>query len=164
MKKILFIAIATLSLVSAAGCKKKGGGAEALGKLQETADKVCAAKDLASATKAQEEYAKWSADWVKTNPSDGKAAALSDADKKAFTDATKKLSDCYTKLASAGAGSPPGTPAAGSDTAPAAGSAAAPAAGSGEAPAAGSGDKPAGSDTAPAAAGSGDKPADGAAK
>jgi hypothetical protein len=156
LNKTLVVVVATLSL-SAAACKKKGGGGEALGKLQETADKVCAAKDLASATKIQEEYTKWAADWAKANAADGKAGALSEADAKAFADATKKLSDCYAKLGTAAtppAGDPPATPpAAGSDTA--AGSAAAGSAAGSAAAAAGS-DAPA----TPPAAGS----ADGSAK
>lgn len=147
MKKTLFIALTTLSLATAAGCKKKGGGGEALAKLQETADKVCAAKDLAAATAAQEEFAKWSTEWAKNNPAGDKAAAPSEADTKAFADATKKLTDCYTKLASAGAATPPATPPAAGSADPAAAPAAPadPAAGS-AAPAAGSAD--------PAAAGS----------
>ena len=145
------ILIVTLVALALPGCKKKGGSSEPLAKLQEAADKVCAAKDLPAATKVQEDLAKWSADWTKEH-GEAKATEVSEADAKAYADATKKLTDCYTKLtaasASGSAAAPPDQPA---------GSAATPPtepAGSGSAAAA-----PAGSAAAPT-----DKPADPTAK
>ena len=151
MKTKLIVVLVALAAFTT-GCKKKGGAGEALTKLQDTADKVCAAKDVATATKAQEEYAKWTADWAKDHAGEAKAADVTEADAKAFADATKKLSDCFTKLSAGGdkpAGDKPADPASAGDK-PAADKPA------GDKPAA---DKPAADK--PAADKPADKPADG---
>jgi hypothetical protein len=155
MKMKLLVALVALATFPA--CKKKGAN-EALAKLQETTEKVCAAKDLATATKVQDEYVKWTQDWAKDHAGEGKAAEVSEADTKAFGDATKKLSDCFTKLSTGD--KPAGDKPAGDKPAgdkPAGDKPADPSAS--EKPA---GDKPAGDKPAdPASAGSAAKPADG---
>jgi hypothetical protein len=155
MKKISIAFLAAMSLASF-GCKKKGGSGEAIAKMTEFKDKMCACKDKACTDKVSEDMTKWGQEQAK-NAGD-KAAAVSEEDTKKMAAVTEEMTKCMTKImtdAAAAAAPPaaPAAPAAGSDTAaPAAGSAA---------PAAGSAD---GSAAAAPAAGSADGSAAGSAK
>ena len=60
---IAFMAVAALTSV---GCKKKGGGAgEAMAKMAEFKDKMCACKDKKCADDVQDQMNKWSAENAK---------------------------------------------------------------------------------------------------
>src|SRR5258706_6489185 len=84
------------------GCKKKSGGAEALAKLNELADKMCQCKTPDCAATVSDEFGKWGASQTKGD----KPAELSQDDAKAMGDAQKKYSDCMsTAMAGGGSGS-----------------------------------------------------------
>lgn len=150
MKKIAFVFLAAMAVLSFAGCKKKGGVAEAMAKMEGFKNDMCACKDgdkacaekVANAMKAYGES-------MKGKEPDEKS--VSDADKKKMMDMMGEMGKCQTKAMGMGgdmAAPPAGgaaPPAGGGDTA---GSAAA-------APPAGGGDmkKDDGSAAAPAAGG-----------
>jgi hypothetical protein len=96
----LALALLTIGTLSAACGGHGNGAAEGLKKLDEAATAVCAAKDLAAATKAQADYTAWATEAAK-KVGDGKQAAMSEADAKAFADHSKRLADCLAKLAAA---------------------------------------------------------------
>ena len=79
-------------------CKKKGG--DAIAKMTEFKDQMCACKDKACADKVNEEYAKWAADAAKA--SGGGAQNMSADEAKKFSDVGLAYSECMTKLATAG--------------------------------------------------------------
>lgn len=61
MKKIAFVFIAALAVLSFAGCKKKGGVAEAMAKMEGFKKDMCACADKACAekvSKAMDDYTK----------------------------------------------------------------------------------------------------------
>jgi hypothetical protein len=134
MKKISFAFICAMALLSFTGCKKKSGAGEAMAKMSEMTDKMCACKDKACSDKVQEDMAKWTAEQAK-NATGDKAAKVSDDDMKKMAEVSKKYGDCMMKAM--GAPDMGGTPPAG--------------------------DKPAGDKPADPAAPAGDKPADPAA-
>jgi hypothetical protein len=139
MKNLSIAILAALSLLSFAGCKKKGGGSDAVAKMTEFKDQMCKCADKACAEKVTEAMTKWSSDMAKE--SGDKAAKMSEDDTKKATAVSEEMSKCMTKLMAA-APPPP---------APADPAAAAP-------PPAG--DKPADPAAPPAAPPAGDKPAD----
>jgi len=149
MKKISIAFVAAMALASF-GCKKKGA-AEAMGKMNDFRDKMCACKDKGCADKVNDDYTKWMQDMAK-NASGEKATATNEEDAKKMADAATKYQECYTK----NSGGEGGSGAMGSGAAEPAGGSAAPAGGSAEpaggsaAPAAGSAE-PAGGSAAPAA-------------
>jgi hypothetical protein len=57
MKKISIAFLAALSLASF-GCKKKGGGAEAVARMTEFKDRMCACKDKACVDKVNDDMTK----------------------------------------------------------------------------------------------------------
>ena len=142
MSKITIAFLAAVTVASF-GCKKKGGGAgEAMAKMGEFKDQMCACKDKACADKVQDAMNKWSAENAK-NAGD-KQEKPDDKTMKEMQDVGTKYGECMAKAMGGGdmGGGGGGSAAAGSDT----GSAAA-----------------AGSDTgsaAPAAGGGGDLPAE----
>ena len=145
--KHLTIALMAAAAFTSVGCKKKGGGAgEAMAKMSEFKDKMCACKDAKCAQGVQEEMTKWSQDMAK-NAGDKKPEAMSEEDTKKYSEATTQMAECAQKAMSADAGGAAGSAAPAGDGSAAAGSAA-PAAGSADgsaaaAPAAGGGDLPA---------------------
>lgn len=148
MKKISIAFLAAMSIASF-GCKKKGGGGDALAKMTEFKDKMCACKDKGCADKVNDEMMKWGQEQAKN--AGEKSAATDGEEAKKIAAVSEEFSKCLTKVATAdmggaaaGGSAAPAAPAAGGD------GSAAPAAG-GAAPAAGSAD---GSAAAPAAAGS----------
>jgi hypothetical protein len=130
--KNLTIALMATAAFASVGCKKKGGGAgEAMAKMGEFKDKMCACKDAKCAQGVQEEMTKWSQEMAK-NAGDKKPEPMSEEDTKKYTEATTKMAECAQTAMSAGGGADPGSAAA------AGSGSAAPAAGSGSAaPAAG---------------------------
>ena len=135
MKKIGFLFAAALAVTSFAGCKKKGG--DAMAKMGEFKDHMCACKDgdKDCAMKVQKEMA----DYAEANK-DMKDQKMSDEDMKKAQDIGMELAKCSAKAMGAGAmggamggdhpagdkpaGDKPAEPAAGGSAAPAAGSAA----------------------------------------
>jgi hypothetical protein len=137
MNKLMIAFVAAVSLLSVAGCKKKGGASDAIAKMEGFQKQMCDCKDKACADKVQEDMTKWGTEAAKTANKDDKPDP--DMVKKSGEIMTK-YTECMTKLMTASmggdkpAGDKPADPAA-------------------------AGDKP----TDPAAAGdkpAGDKPAD----
>jgi len=130
MNKLTIAFVAAASLLTVAGCKKKGGS-DALAKMEGFSKQMCDCKDKACADKVNEEMTKWGTEMAKNA---GKGDEKPDPEMaKKSADIMTKYTECMTKLMMAGAGG-------GGDMA---GSAAA-----------GGGDK--GSDTGSAAAGGSD--------
>jgi hypothetical protein len=154
MNKLMIAFAATMALASF-GCKKKdgaGGSGEAMAKMTEFKDKMCACKDAACAKSVSDEMTKWSQDQAgKTK----EPVKMSEADQKKATEIGTAMGECMQKasMPAAGSGDMAGSAAAGS------GDMAGSAAGSA---AAGSGDM-AGSAAGSAAAGSGDAAGSGSA-
>jgi hypothetical protein len=143
MKNLSIAILAALSLLSFAGCKKKGGSGS-IAKMGEFRDQMCKCADKACADKVTEAMTKWGQEANKEGAD--KAAKMSEEDTKKAQAVTEEFLKCQQKLMAAAAPPPPAapTPPAG-DTPPAAPPA---------------GDKPADPAAAPPA---GDKPADPAA-
>ena len=141
MKNLSIAILAAVSLFSFAGCKK-GGAADAINKMSEFKDKMCACKDKACADKVSEEMNKWGSE-----QKGDKEAKVTEDDAKKMAAVTEEFSKCMTKLMMPDTAAPP--PAAPAGDKPA--DPAAPAA-----PAAPAGDKPAD----PAAPPAGDKKPD----
>jgi hypothetical protein len=143
MNKLSIAFLAAVSIASF-GCKKKGGAGEAMAKMSEFKDQMCACKDKACADKVQDSMNKWSAENAKS-AGDSKDKP-DEKTMKEMQDVGTKYGECMAKAM--GGGGDMATPPAGGS---ADGSAAA-------APAGGSAD---GSAAAPAAAGGGgDLPAE----
>lgn len=131
MKNLSIAFVATLSLLSFAGCKKKAdsGGGGAMAKMVEFKDKMCGCadkKDKDCAQKVTEEMTKWAQDSAKNNPA---AATPNAADAKKMEEVGKQLGECTTKammpdaggtMADPGSGSAAATPTEGSGSAAAA--------------------------------------------
>ncbi|HEX2685350.1 MAG TPA: hypothetical protein VHN14_01965 [Kofleriaceae bacterium] len=139
MKNLTIAFLAAVSLMSFAGCKKKGGG-DMVGKYTELKDQMCKCTDKACADKVV-------ADMAKMAEASAKEAKAPDPEEaKKYEPIMKQYTECMTKALGGGnmMAPPPGDKPAGDKPA------AAPA-----------GDKPA--DPAAAAPPAGDKPADPAA-
>jgi len=78
MKKISIAFLVAAALVSF-GCKKGGGSGNAIAKMTEFKDKMCACKDKACTEKVTEEMTKWGQEQAKTMDKDSK---LSEEDTK----------------------------------------------------------------------------------
>lgn len=133
MKNLTIAFLATASLFAVGACKKKGGGdaGEAVAKMTEFKDQMCACKDKACADKVQESMTKWSQDMA-AKAGDKKEAKTDEATMKKMTEVGQQYGECMTKAMSAGATAPEGSAAAPEGSAAPApeGSAAPPAAGS----------------------------------
>jgi hypothetical protein len=138
--KNLTIAFMVATAFAAVGCKKKGGAGEAMAKMGEFKDKMCACKDKKCADDVQDQMNKWSAENAK-NAGD-KPEKPDEKTMKEMQDVGTKYGECMAKAM--GGGDMTAPPAGSGD-----GSAAAAPAGSGD-----------GSAAAPAAAGGGDLPAE----
>ena len=93
MKNLSIAFLAAVSLMSFAGCKKKGAG-EAIAKMGEFKDKMCACKDKACADKVSEEMNKWGQE----QKGGDKEAKVSEDDAKKMAAVTEEFSKCMTKL------------------------------------------------------------------
>jgi hypothetical protein len=154
MNKLMIAFAATMALASF-GCKKKAGTAgssEAMAKMTEFKDKMCACKDAECAKKVNDEMTKWSQEQQgKTK----EPVKMSEADQKKATEIGTAMGECMQKASAPAAGSDTGSAAAGSDTGSAAGSAAGSDAAGSAAGSAAAGSAAAGSAAAGSAAGSG---------
>ena len=139
MKNLSIAFLAAVSLMSFAGCKKKGGGGEAMAKMSEFKNQMCACTDKACTDKVAGDMQKWQADMAK-EMGGKEPEKMNDEDMKKSAEISKAYADCQAKFA---APPPPPAPPAGDKPADPA------------APPAG--DKPAD----PAAPPAGDKPAAG---
>jgi hypothetical protein len=143
MKNLSIAVLAALSLLSFAGCKKKGGG-DAIAKMTDFKDQMCKCADKACAEKVTEAMTKWGQDMAKEGGD--KEAKISEEDTKKMASVTEEMTKCMTKAMMAGA-TPPAAPPPGDKPADPAAAAAPP-----------PGDKPA--EPAAPAAPPGDKPAE----
>jgi hypothetical protein len=143
MKNLSIAVLAALSLLSFAGCKKKGAS-DVAAKMAEFRDQMCKCTDKTCADKVTESMAKWTQDNAKEGSKE--AAKPTEEDMKKMTAISEDYSKCMQKVMIASAPPPPAAPAGDKPADPAA------------APPAG--DKPADPAAAPPAAG-GDKPAAG---
>jgi hypothetical protein len=117
MNKLMIAFVATLSLFTVAGCKKKGGGAagEALAKYEAWTKAMCACKegDTACAKKVTDEQIKWGEEQAKNAD---KNAKVDPKEAEEMATKMKPIMEEFTKC-SMKAMTPPaagGTPAAGS--------------------------------------------------
>ena len=146
MKNLSIAVLAALSLMSFAGCKKKGGASDTIAKMTDFKDQMCKCADKACAEKVTEAMTKWGQDMAKEGGD--KEAKISEDDTKKMASVTEEMTKCMTKAMMAGAMTPPAGDKPADPAAPPA------------APAAPAGDKPA-DPAAPAAPPAGDKPAGG---
>jgi hypothetical protein len=132
------LTLLAVSLTFATACKKDGGGGDAIAKMTELKDKMCACKDKGCADQVTQEMTRWGADH-KT----AEALKLSAEDQKKLVGVTGDMTTCLTKITTAAAAAAAGSAAAGSGAAGSgaaaggSGSDAASAAGAGSAAAAG---------------------------
>ena len=105
MKNLSIAFLAAASLFTVGACKKKGGGdaGEAMAKMSEFKDQMCACKDKACADKVTEAYTKWGTDMA------SKAGANKDMKPdpemaKKMGEVTQAYTECATKAMMAGAG------------------------------------------------------------
>jgi len=138
MKNLSIAFLAAVSLMTFAGCKKKGG--DTLAKMTEFKDRMCKCADKACADAVVADMNKWQAEMPKE---EGKESAKPNEEE---TKVSKAYAECMTKLMAPAMTPPPAAPPAGDKPADPA------------APPAG--DKPA-DPAAPPAAPPGDKPAAG---
>jgi hypothetical protein len=106
MKNLSIAIVATLSLLSFAGCKKSGGGSNAVAKYTEFKDQMCKCTDKACADKVTEAMTKWTQDFQKESSGD-KAAKASEEDTKKMTSIMEDLAKCQAKVMAAAAPPPP---------------------------------------------------------
>ncbi|HEU4733699.1 MAG TPA: hypothetical protein VFT22_37655, partial [Kofleriaceae bacterium] len=73
-------------------CKKEGAG-DAIAKMSELKDKMCACKDKACADQVAQEMTRWG-----TEHKAGEASKLSEEDQKKLVALTEDMTKCMTKL------------------------------------------------------------------
>ncbi|HET9622722.1 MAG TPA: hypothetical protein VFP84_15220, partial [Kofleriaceae bacterium] len=95
MKKLSIAFLAAMSIASF-GCKKKGGGGDALAKMTEFKDKMCACKDKACSDKVNDEMMKWGQEQAKN--SGDKAQATDGEEAKKIAAVSEEFSKCLTKI------------------------------------------------------------------
>jgi hypothetical protein len=137
MSKLTIAFLAAVSIASF-GCKKKGGAGEAMAKMGEFKDKMCACKDKKCADGVQDEMNKWSAENAKS--AGDKPEKPDEKTMKEMQDVGTKYGECMAKAMGGGdMATPPAGDGSGSAAAP-------PAGGSGEGAMNGGTDKPAAGD------------------
>jgi hypothetical protein len=108
MKNLTIAFLAAISIMSFAGCKKKGGGADMMGKMTEFKDAMCKCADKACADKVQADMAKWSADMAKE--AGDKPVTPSEEDMKKMAPISEEMGKCMSKAMMAGMTPPPAAP------------------------------------------------------
>src|SRR3954464_9742656 len=98
--KHLSIAFMAAAALTSFGCKKKGGAGEAMAKMTEFKDKMCACKDKGCADKVQDEMNKWTADNAK-NAGD-KPEKPDEKTMKEMQDVGTKYGECMAKAMGGG--------------------------------------------------------------
>ena len=105
MTKLMFACVAALALTA---CPHKSNGtADALSKMTEFKDKMCACKTPACATDVTNEMTKWSQSVPKEQ---GDKAAMSPEETKKFTAISEELSKCSADAAKVAVPEAPPTP------------------------------------------------------
>jgi len=140
MSKLTIAFLAAVSIASF-GCKKKGGAGEAMAKMGEFKDKMCACKDKKCADGVQDEMNKWSADNAK-NAGD-KPEKPDEKTMKEMQDVGTKYGECMAKAMGGGETPPAGDGSGSAATPPAGGSGEGAMNGGDNKPPAGGGDLPA---------------------
>jgi len=110
MKNLSIAVLAALSLLSFAGCKKKGGS-DVSAKMAEFRDQMCKCTDKACADKVMESMAKWTQDNAKEGNKE--AAKPTEEDMKKMTAISEEYSKCMQKVMAAATPPPPAAPPAG---------------------------------------------------
>src|SRR5215510_13457987 len=100
MKNLSIAILAALSLLSFAGCKKKGG-ADMIAKMTEFKDQMCKCADKACADKVTADMTKWTQDKAKEGGDNKEPAKLSDEDQKKFQTVNEDFTKCMQKLMAA---------------------------------------------------------------
>ena len=106
MKNLSIAIVAALALLTFAGCKKSGGGSNAVAKMTEFKDQMCKCADKACADKVAEAMTKWTQDFAKESGGD-KAAKPSEEDAKKSQAIMEEYTKCQGKLMAAAAPPPP---------------------------------------------------------
>jgi hypothetical protein len=101
MTKLMIAFVAAVSILSFAGCKKKGGASDAIAKMEGFQKSMCECKDKACADKVQEDMTKWGTEAAKTANKDEKPDP--EMVKKSGEIMTK-YTECMTKLMTASMG------------------------------------------------------------
>ena len=112
--KNLTIALLVATAFTSVGCKKKGGAGEAMAKMGEFKDKMCACKDKKCADDVQDQMNKWSAESAK-NAGD-KPEKPDEKTMKEMQDVGTKYGECMAKAMGGGDMTTPPPPKAGSDS------------------------------------------------
>ena len=105
MKNLSIAILAALSLLSFAGCKKKGG-ADMIAKMTEFKDQMCKCADKACADKVMADMTKWTQDMAKEG-GDKEAAKPSEEDMKKSQQVSEEYTKCMQKLMAAAMPPPP---------------------------------------------------------
>ena len=117
MTKLALAFATTLALVSTGGCKKKGadgGGGNAMAKMSELKDKMCACKDPDCAKKVSDEMTAWS---QQQGSKQKEPAKMSEADQKKATELGIAMGECMQKAMNTGSAAAAPVPADGSGSA-----------------------------------------------
>lgn len=107
MKNLSIAILAALSLLSFAGCKKKGGS-DAIAKITEFKDQMCKCADKACAEKVTEAMSKWTQEMAKEGAE--KNAKMSEEDTKKAQAVSEEMTKCMGKIMAAAAPPPPAPP------------------------------------------------------
>jgi hypothetical protein len=118
MKKISIAFLAAMSLASF-GCPKKTSSGDAIAKLTELRDKMCACKDKACTEKVTEELTRWGQDQAKVAGDQG--VKMSDDETKKSAAVSGEIGTCMAKVLAEAGGTMGGGPAAGGGSAAAGG-------------------------------------------
>ena len=109
MKNLSIAFLAAVSLMSFAGCKKKGGGGDSVAKMTEFKDAMCKCADKACADKVSADMTKWGQENM---PKEGaEVPKMSEEDMKKSAAVTKEMGECMTKLLTPAMAAPPAAPA-----------------------------------------------------
>lgn len=119
MTKLALTFATTLALVSTGGCKKKavdggGGGGDAMAKMSELKDKMCACKDPDCAKTVSDEMTAWSQAQATKQKEPSK---LSEADQKKATELGIAMGECMQKAMNTGSAAAVAAPSDGSGSA-----------------------------------------------
>lgn len=117
MTKLALAFATTLALLSVGGCKKKSadaGGGDAMAKMSELKDKMCACKDPDCAKKVSDEMTAWSQEQGKKQK---EPAKMSEADQKKATELGIAMGECMQTAMNTGSAAVAPAPADGSGSA-----------------------------------------------
>jgi hypothetical protein len=108
MKNLSIAFLAAVSLMSFAGCKKKGGGGDMVAKMTEFKDAMCKCADKACADKVSADMATWSANMAKE--AGDKPVVPSEEDAKKMAPVSEEFGKCMAKAMTPAMAPPPAAP------------------------------------------------------